>query len=855
MDETRPAVPAVKNSLLQQFSLGIILICCLLSIGFGFAALLGKQLHYAPVAQIETTRITMVYDTALSLCVASIGLLAILLRKNYLTFIAALFLFVMGVLSIFQHIFQVEWHITRDIILPFLQLRPEVSGKMLPITAVCFLLTAAALLHIAQKANRPKATLAFASAQGIILVSLGILFLFGYVVHVDQKHHIPQTFHFWEPMATNDSLGFIFLGMGIIFTVLYLSQKRSYDFNKSFPLLIAALISVISLLSWRYLITKTPLQQWIASLDWFTTARELFIALLVGTAIYFYQAARLYGKSSRRLLAMTRATFEATADGIVVTNNKGAIVDYNQKFLQMWQLDPQQQRRKLPELMLAAMMKQCKNSEQMRNKLSEIRKNPNQFSLGEVELKNNRSYEIHSQPQYIEERIIGHVYTFHDITHLKQAKDQLLFQATHDVLTGLANRLLLFDRIEQAILHAKRHQTLFAVLFLDLNRFKLVNDSLGHASGDKLLQATAERIKKYIRDEDTLARLGGDEFVVLAVGLNDTFDTVEITKKCLHAFDEPFYIDDHELFINASIGISIYPQDGDDAQTLLKNADIAMYIAKNGEENVRFYKATMYEHLTKRLLLENELPHIIAKNQLSIYYQPIIDIKSQRICATEALARWEHPIHGLLTPNTFVPIAEDTGFITTIGAWILQHACTQNKAWHDKNLLTTPISINVSVKQLEQPNFITELTRMMTEMQIDPSYCELELTESRLVHNIAHTRKMLEQLKQMGIKITVDDFGVGFTGLSYLKYFPLDKLKIDRSLIQNIASSQVEMAIVQGIITMCKNLGIRVVAEGVETPDQFEFLQRSGCDEIQGFYFSPPLSAADYEEFVRSWRA
>lgn len=848
-----------KDPLLQYLCLGAVIVCCVLAAGFGFAALSGKQITYALVSQIEPTRVVMVYDTAFSLCVASIGLLALIfLRSNIITRIAAVILFVMSILTFWQHIFHIEWDITRTILFPYLHLDPIYGGKMLPLSSFCFLLTALALFYIVQKVKHPEGSFIFASTQGIILLSLGILFLFGYVIHFDRQ--LVQSATLLAPMPANDSLGFIFLGIAIIATVIYLKEKRVYEFNNTFPIFIAAIISVIGLLSWRFLITKTQLQHFIASLNWVTAARELFITLLFGTVIYFYLAVRSANNYSQRLLAMTRASFEAIAEGILVVDNNGKMVDFNQQFLQMWKITLSDapgdiSKSDISKKIFSSILNQLlsENKDEVFKKLSEMKQHPDKFFKNDMQLKDQRIFEVYSRPQYIGKRSIGQVYSFHDITNIKRAKEQLFYQATHDILTGLANRALLFDRVDNIIQHASRHENLFAIFFVDLDRFKLINDSLGHNIGDSLLKAVAKRLEDCTRSSDTLARLGGDEFVLLALNIAIAKDATVVAQKYVNVFAEPFYIANHELYVNCSIGISLYPQDGDTATLLLKNADVAMYLAKKTQQRYQFYEEHMHTHAVNRLMLSNELRRAIENDEFILYYQPIINVHTRSICATEALIRWNHPQHGQLQPSEFISVAEETGDIITIGEWVLRNACLQNKSWQQQGLLTAPISVNISTKQLQQLDFFQKIINILQQTALQPEYLEFELTEGRLIHHTDAMSHLLYQLKHIGITIAIDDFGTGYSGFGYFKHLPLDRVKIDQSFIKDLQFDTHEKALVTGLIALCRNLQIRTVAEGVEAIEQYQILYENGCDEMQGYLFTPPLPAMEYEQFVQSW--
>lgn len=435
---------------------------------------------------------------------------------------------------------------------------------------------------------------------------------------------------------------------------------------------------------------------------------------------------------------------------------------------------------------------------------------------------------------------------------LKQANDELQRLALHDPLTKLPNRNLLEDRIGQAIAHAERGKLLGAVMFVDLDRFKLINDSLGHFVGDELLRAVASRLQAAVRAEDTVSRLGGDEFVILLREMAAADDAHKMAAKMLHVLREPFRVHDQELFVTSSIGISLFPLHGNAAQTLITQADAAMYHAKQaGRNNFRVFAAEMSTFFPQRLSLENDLRRALTGGEFELHYQPKADIRHDRLVGMEALIRWRHPDKGIISPLEFIPLAEETGLIIPIGRWVINEACRQNKAWQDAGLPKLRIAVNISGAQFRQKELVGWIADALAANHMAPEYLEIEITESVVMENAADAVVTLEKLNRMGIQLSIDDFGTGYSSLSYLKRFPIDKLKIDRSFIRDISSDEDDAAIVRATIGLAHNLRLTVVAEGVETEDQLEVLRSLGCDEYQGYYRGKPLPPEQFEQCLR----
>ncbi|HEY5082447.1 MAG TPA: EAL domain-containing protein [Bauldia sp.] len=430
---------------------------------------------------------------------------------------------------------------------------------------------------------------------------------------------------------------------------------------------------------------------------------------------------------------------------------------------------------------------------------------------------------------------------------------QITHSAEHDFLTGLPNRLLLNDRVGQAIALAPRHLNKVAILFLDLDGFKHVNDSLGHPTGDKLLQSVAKRLVSCVRGSDTVSRQGGDEFVVLLSEVQQLEDAAVTARRMLQAVAEAHTIDWHDLHVTTSIGVSVYPDDGSDAETLIKNADTAMYQAKeNGRQSYRFFKPAMNVRAVERQSIEESLRRALERKELALHYQPKINIKTGAVTGAEALIRWTHPTRGPVSPAQFIPVAEDCGLILPIGGWVLREACEQARAWVDAGLPAMTMAVNVSAMEFREENFLEGLFAILSETGLDPRSLELELTESVLMKRAESAASILQSLRDRGVQVAIDDFGTGYSSLSYLRKFPVDALKIDQSFVRQISTAGDDAAIVTAVIGMARSLKLRVVAEGVETQEALEFLRAQQCDEAQGYYFSRPVPPRQFAGLLRA---
>lgn len=544
-----------------------------------------------------------------------------------------------------------------------------------------------------------------------------------------------------------------------------------------------------------------------------------------------------------RLYSLTNATLESTHEGILAVNLNNDAVLYNNTFIKQWNISEDTLKSEKSEQILEQLAENVEDSILFSKILNDLTVHP-KITTREWQLKNGSIFEIYTHPQYLDNQIAGIVYSFLDITARKELEKQLLHQATHDYLTGLPNRALLLDRIKQALAYAKRSNLQVGVLMIDLDAFKEINDSHGHKSGDLLLKCYADRLIGFLRENDTVARLGGDEFVVVVAAQDNDSNFHGFLTKLIELLSKPCIIEDQEITATATIGVSVYPQDGHDADALLKNADAALYYAKElGRNRFQMYMEEFNTKNLQRAELKKELCVALKRKELSLNYQPLVDLKSGEVIGVEALLRWNHPTLGSIPPVTFIPIAEESGFILEIGEWVLRSACAQAKIWHQSSAFPNiKISINISVKQFRHKNFVSLVHDILEETQLKPDCLELEITESIILEDIVTAVQKMIELKTLGIRFAIDDFGTGYSSLSYLKHFPFDTVKIDKVFIENVATDSNSASIVEAIIGMTKRLGINVLAEGIEHLDQVNFLRKHHSNQVQGYYFSKPLN-------------
>lgn len=556
--------------------------------------------------------------------------------------------------------------------------------------------------------------------------------------------------------------------------------------------------------------------------------------------------------SLHNTVSLFATTFESTADGIVVINLEREIVTCNQKFIEMWGVDQEIVDQKNGDALVKHVADQLVNTEDFKRRLYAVYSDVETVATEILQLKDGRIIERHSQPQYLEGKPIGRVACFRDITERSQAEEKLRHHALHDTLTNLPNRVEFMNHLSQAVERADGNDyARFAVLFLDLDRFKVINDSLGHAIGDKLLIAIAERLKSCVRPGDVVARLGGDEFTILLNRSGDINEVAGVAERLQAKISAPFQIDNYEVFTTASIGIIMSGNTKRAPENFLRDADAAMYRAKeSGKARYEIFDREMHVRNMNLLQIETDLRHAVERDEFEVLYQPIVSLETGSIREFEALIRWRHPKHGLVGPDEFVHVAEETGLIIPIGKWILEESCRQIVRWQKNFEFPLSISVNLSAKQLMHPALTDQVAAILKETSLNPRQVKLEVTETNVMEHSERSLTVLNDLDALGISLSTDDFGTGYSSLSYLQRFPFDRLKIDRSFIDKMDQDEKSIAIVKTILMLGENLGIEVVAEGIETEQQLGTLRELGCRLGQGYLFSRPVNSKAIEKML-----
>jgi diguanylate cyclase (GGDEF)-like protein len=551
--------------------------------------------------------------------------------------------------------------------------------------------------------------------------------------------------------------------------------------------------------------------------------------------------------------ALLEAQAETTIDGILAVDEFDHIVLANKQFGIQFGIPDELLRTRDDHIVLKHLIPKVMDPTTFVERIQYLYSHHDVKSRDEFRLENGKVFDRYSAPLVDSTGVYrGRVWYFRDITDRKLAEERVQFLAYYDLLTGLPNRTLLQDRLAKALASARRQKDRLALLFLDLDGFKNINNSFGHSVGDLLLQEVAVRLKTWGREQDTVARLGGDEFLIMLTDVKSITDAAVASERLMDAMTAEFVVQGHSLNVSCSIGISIFPDDGADSETLINNADAAMYSAKDcGRNNFQYFTADMSAQVVERLALENGLRLALERKELFLVYQPQMDIKTGTITGLEALLRWQHPDLGLVPPDKFIRIAENSGLIVLIGEWVLRTVCRQAQKWQDEGLLAVTVAVNVSAIQFRQGGFCELVRRVLDETGLAPQYLELELTESILLANADVMLSVVQELKAMGVTLAIDDFGTGYSSFSYLRQFRVSKLKIDSSFIREVALKPDDAAITIAIISMAKSLNLKVLAEGVETEAQMSFLRVHQCDEIQGYYFSKPLPVEKVADKLR----
>lgn len=567
-----------------------------------------------------------------------------------------------------------------------------------------------------------------------------------------------------------------------------------------------------------------------------------FLAMLI-TMVDSIERELLLRKQNSRLNVLNHILIDTTRNAIVATDMEGFILEFN-KFAEKILYSRKEE--------VIGQHISCLNN--LHTYIDQVLNEGKKFEdiqLEFYESENNKKVVCLFDALPIHDKkgiLIGALGQFRDITERFETEEKIKYMAHHDELTGLPNRRLFKERFLQEIESARDMNKKTAIVFIDLDRFKYVNDTFGHTEGDRLLQQVSERLKRCLySDKDLVARMGGDEFIFILPQKNSRESIHYHAQAILSSFEQPFIVNGFALHISASLGIAIFPDNGSDIETLMIYADSAMYKAKStGGNNFQIFKPGMYSNSHKKLILENALRKSIENKELLLVYQPQVEARTGKLIGVEALVRWKHPQLGIVSPDEFIPLSEETGFIINLGEWVLREACYQNKRWQDIGYPPIKVSVNLSGKQFSQEGLPDDVNKILKETGLEPRFLDLEITESMMM-DVNHSIQVLEQLNKLGLQISIDDFGTGFSSLNYLKRFSIHRLKIDRSFVEDITKNASDASIVETIITMAHNLGLGVIAEGVETKDQLEFLVSKNCDELQGFFFSRPITAEEFE--------
>lgn len=554
-----------------------------------------------------------------------------------------------------------------------------------------------------------------------------------------------------------------------------------------------------------------------------------------------------------RSLSIVRTTLDVTADGILVIDHHNNIVEYNRKFVELWRIHEALEEMNY-ELTLAKIAENLSKPEALFAIVEDITEYPERETISELKLNDGREIEIFTKPQKIDDEVIGRILRFKDLT-VHNTVDDTFSLPTYDLLTGLPTHRLLTDRIRQAIMYSKRLGLQFAVVCMNIDNFKAINEKYGRIVGDILLQDVAARLRGTARESDSIIKLDADEFVLILMAMHKQEDAILIVQKLIRKITKPYVCEGQEIGITMSTGISVYPSNGKDPDTLLRNAQAAKYRAKElGKSNFQFYGEDLNRNLQEVKEIKDSLHEDMLNDKFVLQYLPVIDTNSGEIIGAEALIRMKHPKLGLLPPLKFIPIAEEAGLILPLGKWVLRSACLQNKKWQEQGLSPITISVNLSAQQLKQDDLHLVIKDILSEIDLDPKYLELEITEHLIIEHADIILQTLPKLTNLGVKIVVDDFGTGYSTLNYLKKFFIKKIKVDRIFINFMSSRLEDMTVIMAILAMAKSSNFRVVAEGVESKFQWNFLKKHGCDEMQGFYFSPPVNAEEFGSLLKMKR-
>lgn len=827
----------------------IAMVIAVLVIALGCSGIIGWHFNIESLLRYKAGTVAIVYNVSLCFILMGFSVLAVLYKLRYVSIAITFFVLVLAILGLLQNVSSADFGIDQLLFKHYDILANAYPGRMAPNTAVSFILLSLALLCI-NKNNKSVFSLNVGATLSILIFCLSMVFLSGYMSSLGDS----EIWKITTPISMAAAIGFSLLSINIFILNFYTAKAFKIECIKSLPLILAACFFVGVLFLTEAIRYQEILYDYTSILQMTTFILGTVVAIFIGILLQVALVAINHAKNAKFSLALMRSTLEATADGLIVVDLNGDVIIYNKRFLSMFELEDEDMSCHNRQSLTKIIVPKIVNVQQYFFRRKQIALDPSLVLCDELELKNGNTYERVVKPQFLDGEIIGRVFSYRDTTITKRLEKQLLRQANYDELTGLPSKILLSQRINVCIQQSKNNNKIFGVILLDMYKFSNINNIFGRSKGDILIKDIANRLKENLPRGHMLGRIESDQFIVVTEHLNDRDMVIPLIQKLMESLVHPIRLYNHEIKMSLYAGVAFYPNDGDDKDILLTNADVAMlYAKKSGKSQFKFYSKDMSVYTMQHIELESQLNNAIEKGEFVVYYQPIIEFNTGKVVCVEALVRWQHPELGLLAPLDFIPVAEELGLINQIGQFVLMQACIQTKIWNDTVFPDLRVAVNISAVQIRSDFFIETVKSVLRKTHINPKNLDLELTESLLIDCDDKITSMLHDLADMGIGISIDDFGTGYSSFNYVNIFPIYKIKIDRSFITNVTNIEKSKAIVASMIAMAKNLGVCILAEGVETEQELQFLRDHGCDQGQGFYFSKPLTGSDLLEYISTY--
>ncbi len=831
----------IKNLKYVSTSLSVLVIL------FGLSVIIGLIENIEFLYRYEPDSVAMVYNTALSFTMLGIVMLACIHKHYYLAGMLLLLVAINAVLIITQHLFSINIGIDELIFKHRDVYSNAFSGRMAPNTALCLLLACLAIIFLNHPYNS-KIFIAIGCTFSMLVLTLGSVFYAGYI------NSIFDTF-FWgteTPMSKAAAVGFVLLGWALLSISFYHSVLKSINLIRYIPVALTICVSTATLMLVNEIYEELVIKQVSLSIVMVTLTFGILLALMCGLFLHFWILSIEIRDRLSHSQSILQGTLDCVIEGIVVVSLDGNIAAHNIRFLEMWEI-PQDNQSIMDRRMLTKLIanKLC-NREQYYLKRRQLALNLSYEGNDLLELSSGRIYERHIMPHIINDKIEGRVFSYRDVTSQKRLEIELLHQSTYDSLTGLPNRSLMLDLVRRAINYpgSKIHNV--AIFLMDIDKFSVINDLFGRSKGDLILKMVASKIQQQLNDNCVLCRIGSDQFLVLHNNLNTPDIAVALVRKVILAFEQPLELQGNKVPITICTGITLYPKDGQTVDELLANADIAMLRAKiKGRSSFQFYTRSMNEYTLKHIEMETLLRKALIERNFVVYYQPIFDLTTQKTIGVEALVRLNDDLGALIAPHEFIPLAENLGLISKLGEMVLSESCKQAKAWHDAGFKDLLLSVNISAHQFKYGAISTVTHNVIKLSGIDPHKLELELTEGVLLGSSEEVVDAINQISNLGVRFSIDDFGTGFSSFNYVRRFAIHKIKIDQSFVRDAVNNKQDRIIVGAMIAMGKCLKFTMLAEGIETPEQQQLMKELGCTQGQGFLYAKPMSAEDCTKFLK----